>query len=603
MTRSSSEAIASRSTAASSSDRSSPRLNGDSRAACRMSSTHVRPIPAITCWSRSSECSGRGEASSSPRFSGGAGHASGPRVCRMLSASSASGRSSFTHAACLVPNSRSRSSRSSLIRSSTRDVRSRIEARLAYSCIRPALIRWVSSVSGSPPGVAMSRKSSFPRRRTPVNVPPSMACSGGSNVLSTFSPGVIADSIRSPGSASPSRRAVISISGSSGTPSRLVGSERMDRWVREGAEEIARRAVRHLEALVAVSSPSGDVHGAEECAAVCAALLPDEAEVERIPCSSAGYAPDLLARVRGTGSRRILLLGHLDTVVSHEDHKPLTRAGEKLVGSGSVDMKGGVVLSLGAIRQLVKRQQDYAEVALLVVCDEEWRKGALQHVGRFAGWDACLCFEGGERTADGDDAVVVRRKAAGTIQVTGHGRAAHSGSAPDRGRNALLALGEAARAVAGCHDPAGAAHLTAVPTVLRSGEAFNVVPGHGELFCDLRADDLDAIEAVLGAIPAEHEGVRLQSELIRRWPGMHSEAAVAPLLERASKALGRSVVPASRGGASDASHVASAVPVTVDGLGPRGGAAHNPDEFVLESSLLSRAEVALAVIDAALSRE
>ena len=62
-----------------------------------------------------------------------------------------------------------------------------------------------------------------------------------------------------------------------------------------GAAEIARRAVRELEALVAVSSPSGDVHGAEECASVCAALLPDEAEIERLPCSSEGHAPDLLA--------------------------------------------------------------------------------------------------------------------------------------------------------------------------------------------------------------------------------------------------------------------------------------------------------------------
>ncbi len=57
----------------------------------------------------------------------------------------------------------------------------------------------------------------------------------------------------------------------------------------------------------------------------------------------------------------------------------------------------------------------------------------------------------------------------------------------------------------------------------------------------------------------------------------------------------------SRGGASDASHFASAIPVTVDGLGPRGGAAHNPDEFVLTESLRTRAEVALAVVDAALA--
>ncbi len=375
----------------------------------------------------------------------------------------------------------------------------------------------------------------------------------------------------------------------------------MDAWVQEGAAEIARRAARELEALVAVSSPSGDVHGAEECAAVCAALLPEEAQIERIPCSSPGHAPDLLARLTGTGTKRILLLGHLDTVVPHAEHRPLEHQGEKLVGSGSVDMKGGVVLSLGAMRLLARRPRDYAEIALLVVCDEEWRKGPLAHVDRFAGWDACLCFEGGERSPEGEDGVVVRRKAAGTIKVVAHGRSAHSGSAPDRGRNALLALGVAAQAVAGAHDPGGPMQLTAVPTVLHAGEAFNVVPGRGELYCDLRADEIDAIEGVLAAIPAEHEGVRLEAELIRRWPGMHSEEATAGLLARASAALGRPVVPRSRGGASDASHMAAAIPVTVDGLGPRGGAAHNPDEYVLEASLATRAEVALAMIAGALA--
>ena len=81
---------------------------------------------------------------------------------------------------------------------------------------------------------------------------------------------------------------------------------------------------------------------------------------------------------------------------------------------------------------------------------------------------------------------------------------------------------------------------------------------------------------------------------------MQAEVATAPLLERASALLGRRIVPAARGGASDASHFASTIPLTVDGLGPRGGKAHNPEEFVLEASLQTRAEVALAVILAAL---
>jgi len=374
----------------------------------------------------------------------------------------------------------------------------------------------------------------------------------------------------------------------------------MDPWVQEAAAEIGRRAPRELEALVGVSSPSGDVHGAEECAAVCAALLPDDADIERIPCSSPDHAPDLVAHLRGSGTRRVLLLGHVDTVVAHGDHRPLHRDGDKLVGSGSVDMKGGVVLSIGAMRALARRPDLYAEVTLLLVCDEEWRTGSIAHVGRFAGWDACLCFEGGDRTADGLDGVVVRRKAAGTILVTATGRAAHSGSAPDRGRNALLALATAAQAVAGRHDPSGPHRLTAVPTVVRSGDAFNVVPGNGELFCDCRADELDAIEGVLDAIPADVGGVAVSAELIRRWPGMHSEAAVAPVLERASTALGRPVRGVSRGGASDASHFAASIPITIDGLGPRGGRAHNPGEYVYADSLGPRAELALAVIAAVL---
>jgi glutamate carboxypeptidase len=56
-----------------------------------------------------------------------------------------------------------------------------------------------------------------------------------------------------------------------------------------------------------------------------------------------------------------------------------------------------------------------------------------------------------------------------------------------------------------------------------------------------------------------------------------------------------------RGGASDASHLATEIPLTVDGLGPRGGGAHTPEEFVLASSLQERAEVALALAGAVLA--
>jgi glutamate carboxypeptidase len=369
----------------------------------------------------------------------------------------------------------------------------------------------------------------------------------------------------------------------------------VDPQIAAGAADIAAHAERELEAIVGISSPSGDRPGAEEAIALSVALLPADASVERVPCSTPGSAEDLIVRIAGTGEARLLLLGHLDTVIGHDAHSPLSRDGERLYGSGTSDMKGGVVLSIGVARVLAERREQFAELALLLVTDEEWRTHPFVHVERFAGYDACLCFEAGERTAAGEEAVVVRRKAAGTLQVSATGRASHSGSAPDRGRNALLALARVAGTIADRHDPGGADQLSVVPTIMRSGDAFNVVPAAGELIFDLRAKRVEAFGAVLEAVPAELDGVELDARMEREWPGMDSAGATATLLAGATARLGRPIVGVPRGGASDAAHFAGSIALTVDGLGPRGGGAHTPEEFVLAASLRERAEVALAL--------
>jgi glutamate carboxypeptidase len=119
--------------------------------------------------------------------------------------------------------------------------------------------------------------------------------------------------------------------------------------------------------------------------------------------------------------------------------------------------------------------------------------------------------------------------------------------------------------------------------------------------CDVRADDLAALDRVIDALPAEVGGATLSAENLRRWPGMDSREALVPVLARAEALLGRPLAAGRRGGASDASHFAAGIPVTVDGLGPLGGLAHAPGEFVAEESLRTRAEVALAVAAAALA--
>ena len=197
----------------------------------------------------------------------------------------------------------------------------------------------------------------------------------------------------------------------------------------------------------------------------------------------------------------------------------------------------------------------------------------------------------------------MKRKAAATLRVEAHGR------------SVALRIGAGARAgapcsrwrrwrrlVAACSDPDGPDRLTAVPTILRSGEAFNVVPAAGELLCDLRADRLEAFDPVLEAVPGRarrgaargDDGARLAGNGLARG---HGARCSRPPRE----ALGRPIVGSERGGASDASHMAAGgIELTIDGLGPRGGGAHAPHEWVSAESLRTRAEVALAVTAALL---
>ncbi len=107
-----------------------------------------------------------------------------------------------------------------------------------------------------------------------------------------------------------------------------------------------------------------------------------------------------------------------------------------------------------------------------------------------------------------------------------------------------------------------------VPTMISSGEGINVVPGSGELSIDMRADDEASFEPVIESIPDAVDGVRLEVERLRLWPGMDMGDVAAGPLERASRLLGRPIAGTSRGGASDASNLAPYLTLAIDGLGP-----------------------------------
>src|SRR6202000_1932806 len=103
---------------------------------------------------------------------------------------------------------------------------------------------------------------------------------------------------------------------------------------------------------------------------------------------------------------------------SHADHQPLRDDGDRLHGSGTSDMKGGGVISLAVLRELAATASDrFAELALLLVCDEEWRTAPFRHGARFADYDACLCFEAGGRSPGGGGGGIAGRRGAGTPRV------------------------------------------------------------------------------------------------------------------------------------------------------------------------------------------
>ena len=144
-------------------------------------------------------------------------------------------------------------------------------------------------------------------------------------------------------------------------------------------------------------------------------------------------------------------------------------------------MKGGDVVALGVMRAWPSARATSAELALLLVCDEEWRQAPFAHAARFAGWDACLCFEAGERSPDGDDAVIVGARPPARVQVPPAAARRTPAPAPTRAATPCWPWRRWRACWPRGTRPDGPDRLTCVPTVLRSGDGLNVVPAAGEL--------------------------------------------------------------------------------------------------------------------------
>ena len=101
-----------------------------------------------------------------------------------------------------------------------------------------------------------------------------------------------------------------------------------------------------------VNQPSG-TFDREDVAAVARMFEEDFSSLgfacERIPGER--FGPALRARI-GAGAKQLMLMGHMDTVFPHDTAVPYTDLGDgRAMGSGIIDMKGGDVVMLYALRR------------------------------------------------------------------------------------------------------------------------------------------------------------------------------------------------------------------------------------------------------------
>jgi glutamate carboxypeptidase len=370
--------------------------------------------------------------------------------------------------------------------------------------------------------------------------------------------------------------------------------------LRDIAERRYEDFVVALEHMVTVDCGSYTPAGVNVIADLCEVRFRANGwEVERRPHVAIGGEPQLgdlvIGRLRGAGGPNILLVGHMDTVFDEGTvaERPFRIEDDVARGPGVSDMKGGLLTGFFAMEALQEAGFD-AFGTITYVCnpDEEIgspfsgpviRELAPEH-------DAAYVLEGAR--ANGD--IVSSRKGITDYRIVIHGRAAHAGVEPEKGRNAVL---EAAHAIIALQALNGRwPGVTVNVGVVHGGTRTNVIAERCELQVDLRSpalETLEAAEAEIERICAEHVVPEVTTEVLGSgWHRpMEKKEGAARLVDIAvgvAQELGFELRDAATGGASDANTTSAAGCPTIDGLGPIGGDDHAPAEWLDLTSVVPR---------------
>jgi glutamate carboxypeptidase len=301
----------------------------------------------------------------------------------------------------------------------------------------------------------------------------------------------------------------------------------------------------------------------------------------------------------------VLCIGHMDTVFDEGTVAERPFAIDDLGiarGPGVTDMKGGLLTGVYAIAALRSALGGLPLGRLIYIANPDEEIGSptsTPHILSIApSADVALVLECAR--ANGD--IVSSRKGIMSITVTVHGRAAHAGVEPEKGRSAIL---EAARITGDLHALNGRVPgVTFNVGVIGGGTRPNVVAERCELELDVRAvtrEGLEAAEAsVLEVLAATVvPDVTVEHVVTHRWWPMEKLARSGRLVDRAvelASRLGFELKDTATGGASDGNTTAGIFVPTIDGLGPIGGLDHAPGEYLEVSSIVPRTTLLAALL-------
>ena len=314
------------------------------------------------------------------------------------------------------------------------------------------------------------------------------------------------------------------------------------------------------------------------------------------------------ATFKGTGTKRIMLIAHIDTVYPKgmAAKQPFRIDGDKAYGLGISDDKQGVAMVVHVVAMLKALNfNEYGTLTVLVNGDEEISSpGSRDELIRSGGeHDVVMSFEA-TRTAN--DKLSLATSGIASVELKVEGRASHAGAAPERGVNALYELSHQIMQMRDLSQNERGLKLNW--TVSQSGTNRNVIPAYATAQADvrvLRVADYDGIEATVRERAKKQllPDAKVTVNFERRRPPLEVTAANRKLAAHAQTIyaeLGRKleVDDQPEGGGTDAAFAAlKTQAAVVERFGLQGFGGHTADnEYVLLETVEARLYLAARVV-------